>query len=74
MASGYALVLYAVIVLVTLPAIALDVAAFGDAHQPFHYVYFVGVFLEGAAIGVLFAVLLRFFRAKKSARSTDMAA
>jgi hypothetical protein len=74
MASGHALVLYGGIVLLTLPAIALDVATFGDAHQPFHWVYFAGVFLEGAAIGALFAILLRFFRAKKTARSRDMAA
>ena len=73
-ASGYALVLYFCMVLFTLPAIALDVAAFGDANQPFHWVYFLGVFLEGAAIGALFAILLRAFRARKSARSSDTAA
>lgn len=74
MASGYALVVYACIVLLTLPAIALDVATFGDANQPFHWVYFAGVFLEGAAIGALFALLLRVFRGRKTARSSDIAA
>ena len=73
MASDFGDAVYTFLILATLPAIVMDISTFGNPHQFFHWAYFAGVFLEGAAIGCFFVILCRAVRARKTGKSGEAA-